>query len=76
LTAEIGACYLNSIAGIIDKELDNSVAYIKGWIDVLKNDARLIVYASIRAQKAVDYILRVEPYQKEEDVQVEQTEAQ
>ncbi len=76
LTAEIGACYLNSIAGIIDKEVDNSVAYIKGWSEVLKNDTRLIVYASIRAQKATDYILRVQSYQKEEEVQAEQLETQ
>jgi antirestriction protein ArdC len=62
LTAEIGACYLNSIAGIVNKEFDNSVAYIKGWIEVLKNDPRLIVYASGQAQRATDYILRVQSY--------------
>jgi antirestriction protein ArdC len=62
LTAEIGACYLNSIAGIINNEFDNSVSYIKGWIEVLKNDSRLIVYASGQAQRATDYILRVQSY--------------
>ena len=71
LTAEIGACYLNSISGIAITQFDNSVAYIKGWIDKLQNDKRLIVYASGQAQRATDYILNVQSYQHEE-VQVEQ----
>lgn len=57
LTAEIGACMLSSVAGIIDKEFDNSLAYINGWLRVLKKDKRLIVFASSQAQKAVDFIL-------------------
>ncbi|MEO8886655.1 MAG: zincin-like metallopeptidase domain-containing protein [Mucilaginibacter sp.] len=77
LTAEIGACYLNSIAGIVNKEFDNSVAYIKGWIDLLNNDKRVIVYASGQAQKATDYILNIQPYQKAEESFAEQeTETQ
>jgi antirestriction protein ArdC len=72
LTAEIGACYLNSITGIAQTEFDNSVAYIKGWIDKLKNDRRFIVYASGQAQKATDYILNVQSYQKSEENLVEQ----
>jgi len=59
LTAEIGACYLNSAVGIIDKEFDQSVAYIKSWIEALRNDKRMIIYASTRAQKAADFILNV-----------------
>jgi antirestriction protein ArdC len=70
LTAEIGACYLNSIAGIVNKEFDNSVAYIKGWIDKLKNDKRIIVYASGQAQRATDYILNVQSYR---GVDIEET---
>ncbi len=73
LTAEIGACYLNSITGIIYKEFDNSVAYIKGWIDRLRNDDRLIVYASGQAQKATDYILKVQSYDKSQEMRVEQS---
>ncbi len=72
LTAEIGACYLNSITGIMNKEFENSVAYIKGWIERLRNDKRLIVYASGQAQKATDYILNIQSYQKSEEHLVEQ----
>jgi antirestriction protein ArdC len=67
LTAQIGACYLNSVAGIGDRDFENNVAYIQGWIKVLKNDKRFIVYASGQAQKATDYILNIKSYQKSEN---------
>ncbi|MBK8609381.1 MAG: DUF1738 domain-containing protein [Chitinophagaceae bacterium] len=57
LIAEMGAAYLNSYTGILDKEMGNSVAYIQGWLEKLKNDKRFIISASGQAQKAVDLIL-------------------
>jgi antirestriction protein ArdC len=57
LIAELGAAYLNSYAGILDKGIDNSVAYLQGWLAKLKNDKRFIISASGQAQKAVDFIL-------------------
>ena len=39
--------------------LSNSVAYLQGWLDRLKQDKKFIVYASAHAQKAVDYILNI-----------------
>ena len=66
LTAEIGSCYLTSYTGIAMNDLTNSVAYLQGWLERLKNDKRLIVYASAHAQKAVDYILNI----KHEDNEV------
>jgi len=59
LTAEIGACFLTSYAGIALDNLRNHVAYIKGWLSKLREDKKLIVHASAQAQKAVDYILNV-----------------
>lgn len=59
LTAEIGSCYLCSYAGIGQKGLDNSVAYIQGWLEALKNDKKFIVYAAAHAQRATDYILNL-----------------
>lgn len=64
LTAEIGSCYLNSLSGIGTGHFKQNVAYIKGWLDALKNDKRLIVYASSQAQRATDYILNVPPPEK------------
>ena len=37
--------------------LRNSAAYIQNWLRVLKNDKRLIVSASGKAEKAVQMIL-------------------
>ena len=65
LVAEIGACYLKNHTGLNVNHFENSVAYIQHWLNVLKNDKRLIVFASAKAQRAVDYILNVGPESKE-----------
>lgn len=57
LVAEMGAAYLCGISGIEMATLDNSAAYIQGWLKKLRNDKRFIVSASNLAQHAVDYIL-------------------
>lgn len=57
LVAEIGASFLASHAGIVLDEHEDSAAYIKGWLEVLRNDMRFIVKASALAQRAVEYIL-------------------
>ena len=57
LVAEMTAAYLCGQAGIVDKTLDNSAAYINGWLRALQNDRRLIVGAASQAQKAADFIL-------------------
>lgn len=67
LTAEIGASFLKSQAGIPIEELENSAAYIKHWLEQLKNDKRFIVYASAQAQKAADYIMNVRQIEQEID---------
>lgn len=57
LVAEIGACFLKSIAGIPEKQFDNNVAYINSWLKALKDDKRMVIFASAQAQKAVNFIL-------------------
>lgn len=59
LTAEIGANYLASYAGISSIVFDNSMAYINHWLERLKRNNRFIIYASAHAQKATDYILNI-----------------
>jgi antirestriction protein ArdC len=59
LTAEMGASYLKSYAGIPIEQLENNAAYIQGWLERLKNDKRFIVHSSAQAQKATDFILNV-----------------
>jgi antirestriction protein ArdC len=64
LTAEIGACYLNSLAGIDNEGMDNNVAYIQSWLEKLQNNKKFIFYASSNAQKAVDFILGIKHEEK------------
>jgi len=59
LTAEMGASYLKSYAGIPIEQLENNAAYIHHWLEQLKNDKRFIVHASSQAQKATDFILKI-----------------
>jgi len=57
LIAELGACFLRSAAGIDEMpELENSAAYIAGWLGKLKGDKRLIMTAAAAAQRAADRI--------------------
>ena len=61
LTAEMGASYLKSYAGIPIKQLENNASYIQSWLVHLKNDKKFIVHSSAQAQKATDFILNVSP---------------
>ncbi len=57
LTAEMGASFLSNIAGIGEAVIENSSAYIRGWLKSIKQGPKMLVFAASRAQKAVDYIL-------------------
>lgn len=57
LVAELGAAFLCGEAGISDLTIDNSAAYIKGWLKALKDDKKMVVYAGSQAQKAADFIM-------------------
>ncbi len=58
LVAEIGAAFLAGHAGICgETELENSAAYLQGWLKLLQDDKKLIFKAAADAQKAVNYIL-------------------
>ena len=63
LVAEMGASFLCAHAGIIEAELENSAAYLQGWIDALKSkDAKgWIIRAASQAQKATDFIRGIQP---------------
>jgi antirestriction protein ArdC len=47
----------------MESELENSAAYLQGWIDALKSkDAKgWIIRAASHAQKAADFILNIQP---------------
>jgi len=56
LIAEMGASFLCGLTGIENKTINNSAAYIQGWVKKLKDDNTLIIKASSAAQKSTDYI--------------------
>lgn len=58
LVAEMGAAMLCTVAGLDNKKaFKNSVAYLQGWLSVLKGDNKMIVWAASRAEKAARYIM-------------------
>ena len=58
LIAEIGSAMLMSYCNIeTDDTFRNSVGYLQSWISKLRDDKKLIVQASSKAEKAVKYIL-------------------
>lgn len=57
LIAEMGAAFLCGHAEIAERTIDNSAAYLHGWLEQLRSDKTLIVQAAAQAQKAADFIL-------------------
>jgi antirestriction protein ArdC len=57
LVAEMGAAFLCGVAGIDNQTVEQSAAYLKGWLSALQADPRMLVVAAAQAQKAADYIL-------------------
>lgn len=60
LVAEIGSASILATLGIEDStSFRNSAGYIQNWLKALKNDKRMIVTASARAEKAIKLILGI-----------------
>jgi len=58
LAAEIGSCYVAAELGIPQGEgLGNHAAYLRSWLDALKNDRNYIFRASKQASKVTDFLL-------------------
>ena len=57
LVAEMAAAFLCGASGIHPRTIENSAAYIQGWLKKLRNDKKFVVMAAAKAQKAADYTL-------------------
>jgi antirestriction protein ArdC len=57
LVAEMGASMLCALSGIFERTIENSAAYIQGWLSVLKADKKAVFVAAGKAQRAADFIL-------------------
>jgi antirestriction protein ArdC len=60
LTAEISACFLCADLEIALEPREENVAYINNWLEILKSDSRAIFSAASHAQKAADYLSRLQ----------------
>jgi len=56
LVAELGSAFLCAEAQIDNSVIDNNTAYLNSWLKALQDDKKLIIVASAKAGKAVDYI--------------------
>lgn len=56
LVAEMTSAFLAAEAGI-ETTAENSAAYLRGWIQVLREDSRAVVVAAGAAQRAAEHIL-------------------
>jgi antirestriction protein ArdC len=57
LVAEMAPAFLCGHCSIEATTLDNSAAYIAGWLAKLRSDRKLVVVAAGQAQRAADFIL-------------------
>lgn len=56
LVAEFTSAFLQALSGI-ENALDNSAAYISGWLKALRNDPKLAITAASAGQAAANYIM-------------------
>ncbi len=66
LVAELGSAFLCADLDLTPEIRDDHAAYIGSWLNVLKNDKRAIFSAAAHAQKAADYLMRLQPVSGEQ----------
>ena len=57
LVAEMGSEILSQMCDFKNSSIEDTSSYIQSWLKCLKNDPQWIMWASSRAEKAVNYIL-------------------
>lgn len=57
LIAEMGSAFLCGHTGIENKTIDNSAAYIAGWLNRLNEDKKMVIMAAAQAHKAYEFII-------------------
>ncbi len=65
LVAELGAAFLCADLGLSLTPRSDHADYIGSWLDVLRNDKRAIFQAAALAQKATDFLHRLQPAEVE-----------
>jgi antirestriction protein ArdC len=57
MIAELSSAYLCGIAGVENRTIHNSAAYLMGSLKRLRDDRKFIVHAAAQSQPACDYVL-------------------
>ena len=60
LVAELGSAFLCADLDLTPEVREDHAAYIANWLEVLKNDKRAIFSAAAHAQKAADFLSRLQ----------------
>lgn len=60
LVAELGAAFLCADLGLTPEPREDHAAYLASWLRVLRADTRAIFTAAAHAQRAVDYLHRLQ----------------
>lgn len=58
LIAEIGAAIIKRKFGFIS--IENSVSYVKNWLQIFKNDSSLLISAASKSQEAIEFLDRLQ----------------
>ena len=61
LVAELGSAFLSADLDLTPEPREDHAAYIGSWLKVLKNDKRAIFTAAAHAQRAADFLARLQP---------------
>ncbi|WP_324290721.1 ArdC family protein [Ancylobacter sp. SL191] len=61
LVAELGSAFLYADLNLTPEPREDHASYIASWLKVLKNDSRFIINAAAHAQKAADFLHRLQP---------------
>jgi antirestriction protein ArdC len=61
LVAELGSAFLCADLELTPEVRDDHASYLASWLEVLKNESRAIFTAAAHAQRAVDYLHKLQP---------------
>jgi antirestriction protein ArdC len=67
--AELGAAFLCADLGITPEVRPDHAAYIASWLQVLKQDKRLVFSAASHAQRAADYLHSLQAVQDDGEME-------
>lgn len=57
LVAEMGSAMLSTVANLPGDVIPPSASYIASWLNALKDDPKMVIWAAGKAQRAADFIL-------------------